>query len=277
MGQLDGKTALVTGGSRGIGRAIATRLARDGALVAVHGSTDDSGLETVDAIVRAGGRATAVGARLGTTTDAEDLWSAFDQALERQGAPAGVDIIVNNAGTTTRGGLAGATRETFDDAVAVDVRAPFFVVQQALSRLRDGGRIVNLSTALARLARPDTIVYSMCKAAIGAFTMNLAVELGGRGITVNSVAPGVIVTEINADWLQQDEQIRVETANRAALRRLGDVDEVADAVAFIVSEDARFVTGHLLEVSGGLRVGESLPTGTVSRARGGGGGRVAAP
>ena len=262
MSNLDGTTALVTGGSRGIGRAIATRLADDGALVAVHGSRDDSGQETVKAITDAGGRAFAIGARLGTDSDAEDLWSAFDAGLEEIEAPAGVDIIVNNAGTTTRGGISAATRKSFDETVGVDMRAPFFIVQHGLSRLRDEGRIVNVSTALARLARPDTIVYSMCKAAIGALTMNLAVEVGARGITVNSVAPGVIVTEINADWLQRDEDIKLETANRAALRRLGDVEEVADAVAFIVSPDARFITGQFLEVSGGLRVGESLPTGT---------------
>ncbi len=263
MTGLDGKTALVTGGSRGIGRAIASRLARDGALVAVHGSSNESGRDAVAGITEAGGTAFAIGAQLGTLTDAEDLWQAFDTGVREAGGAPGLDILINNAGTTTRGGLERSTRESFDAAVGVDMRAPFFVVQQGLDRLRDGGRIVNISTALTHLARTDTIVYAMCKAAMNAFTTNLAVALGPRAITVNAVAPGVIVTDINKDWLQRNNDIKIETANRSALRRLGQVEDIADAVAFVASADSRYITGQYIEVSGGLRLGDSLPTGEL--------------
>ena len=255
MSDLRGKTALVTGGSRGIGRAIAERLARDGATVAVHyGKGEQAARETVDAIRAEGGSAFPVQALLGEPGDAEGLWAAFDNAVEPEAGRLGVDIVVNNAGITTRGGIGDATPEKFDEAFAVDVRAPFFIVQAGLGRIRDGGRIINLSTALTHLSRPSTIIYGMAKGAVDVLTLNLAQELGSRGITVNAVAPGIVATDINSDWLGSNAEARAHTAGLTALGRVGAPPEIADVVSFFAGDDARWVTGQYLEVSGGLRM-----------------------
>lgn len=166
MGTLSGKTALVTGGSRGIGRAIAIRLASEGARVAVHYGRDDAAAaSTVKEIHEAGGHAFTVGALLGIPGDVERLWSEFDAALAAAGAEPGLDILVNNAAIATSEPLAAVTPEDFDALFAVNVRGPFFLVQQGLGRLRDGGRIVNISSGVTRVAYPQVIAYSMTKGA----------------------------------------------------------------------------------------------------------------
>jgi len=240
------KTALVTGGSRGIGRAIALRLGRDGARVAVHyGSNADAAKETVTAIEAAGGEAFSLQAELGVDGDAEALWAAFDAQAD------GLDILVNNAGTTgNQAVLAKATRENFDRVFALNAKALHFVTQLGLARLRDGGRIINLSSMLSRgQAMPNTSIYAMSKGAVDSLTIVLAKELAPRGITVNTVSPGVIDTEIHEgrlvgpalDWV----------ASLSSMGRIGTPEDVADAVAFLVSEDSRWITGHWLDTSGG--------------------------
>ncbi len=200
MGALTGKTALVTGGSRGIGRAVAERLARDGARVAVHYGRDEAAAkDAVATIEAAGGSASALRAELGAPGDAEALWEAFDARAD------GLDILVSNAGITgTRAGIAGTGRAEFEQIFAVNVTAVFFVVQHGLGRLRDGGRIINVSTGLTRRAgvMPDVVAYTMSKGALDQLTTALARELGPRGITVNGVAPGVVDTDMNASWLR---------------------------------------------------------------------------
>jgi NAD(P)-dependent dehydrogenase (short-subunit alcohol dehydrogenase family) len=197
---LAGKIALVTGGSRGIGRAIAQRLGRDGATVAVAYAREQAAAEHVVEQIRAGGgRAFALRAELGRRGDAARLWAAFDA---ESGEQTPVDIIVNNAGIGRGTALASLTEEDFDEVFAVNVRAPFFIVREALDRLRDGGRIINISSGAARLAMPEIIAYGATKGALDTFTLNLAKELGPRGITVNSVAPGIIDTDVNAGWLR---------------------------------------------------------------------------
>ncbi|MGF1430146.1 SDR family oxidoreductase [Kitasatospora sp. LaBMicrA B282] len=263
---LEGKIALVTGGSRGIGRAIAHRLGRDGATVAVAYARDAEAAHAVVARIRQdGGRAFALHAELGRHGDAVALWAAFDAGLaeHRAGlaehaagsaghaAEPGVDIIVNNAGIGLGTALATLTEEQFDEVFAVNVRAPFFVVQQGLPRLRDGGRIINISSGAARIAMPELIAYGATKGALDTFTLNLAKELGPRGITVNSVAPGIIDTDVNADWLRGDPAAAAQAAGVAALGRVGQPEDVADVVAFLASDDARWVTGRVVDVTGG--------------------------
>lgn len=248
MGTLTGRTALVTGGSRGIGRAIAERLGRDGARVAVHYGRDEAAAKaTVAAIEAAGGEAFAIRAELGVPGDAETLWAAFDAHAD------GLDILVNNAGITGRRAPIGeVTREDFDHVFAVNTKAPFFVTQQGLGRLRDGGRIVNLSTLFTRgNALPDLTAYSMTKGAIDAFTTHLAKELGPRSITVNAVAPGPVDTDMNADWLRGHEEARAATAQASPLGRVAGADDVADIVAFLASDDSRWVTGQWIDATGG--------------------------
>ncbi len=246
MGTLDGKTALVTGGSRGIGRAIAERLARDGARVAVHYNSDTAAAkQTVESIEAAGGSAFAIQAQLGVPGDAKAMWDAFDAHAD------GVDILVNNAGIAGDGNIADTDDEQFDRLFAVNTKAPFFVAQLGLERMRDGGRVVNVSTCLTRgAAMPDLIAYSMSKGPIDVFTAILAKTVGARGITVNAVAPGVIDTDMNAAWLHND-QAQASTAALSPLQRVGQPADVADVVAFLASDDSRWVTGQWIDASGG--------------------------
>ncbi|MGI5339966.1 SDR family oxidoreductase [Streptomyces sp. CA-181903] len=250
MGALKGRTALVTGGSRGIGRAISERLARDGARVAVHYGRDErAAAETVAAITAAGGSAFPVRARLGVPGDAEALWAAYDEQAD------GVDVLVNNAGTDgTRKPIGETMPEEFDDVFALNAKAPFFITKLGLERMRDGGRIVNVSTGLSRrLMMPELIAYAMTKGALDVFTMTLAKEVGPRGITVNTVAPGVIDTDMNAGWLRGDENRANREAIVAAspLRRVGEPQDVADVVGFLASAEGRWVTGQWIDAAGG--------------------------
>ncbi|MBL1065089.1 SDR family oxidoreductase [Streptomyces sp. 7-21] len=248
MSTLVGKTALVTGGSRGIGRAIAERLGRDGARVAVHyGRNETAAKETVAAIEAAGGSAFAVRADLALPEGPATLWTAFDAHAD------GLDILVNNAGIIgASSGFATTPLAEFDRLFAVNTRAPFFLIQQALGRLRDGGRIVNLSTGLTRSpgAKTDVVAYTMTKSALDALTAALAKELGPRGITVNAVAPGAVDTDMNAGWLRTEEAQR-HMAETVPLGRVGQPGDIAGVVAALVSDDARWVTGQWIDTSGG--------------------------
>ncbi|MFB7631171.1 SDR family oxidoreductase [Streptomyces sp. NPDC056149] len=254
---LAGKVALVTGGSRGIGRAIAERLGRDGAVVALSYARDAAAADEVVAHLRKdGGQAVALHAPLGHRGDAAALWSAFDERIGEHapGTGTAVDIIVNNAGIGMLASLPELSADQFDEVFAVNVRAPFFVVQEGLKRLRDGGRIINVSSAASRLAMPQAIAYGATKGALDNFTLNLAQDLGARGITANAVAPGVIDTDVNAEWLRGNPQAEADAAARAAMNRVGQPDDVADIVAFLASHDARWVTGRVIDATGGVRL-----------------------
>ncbi|MER5729729.1 SDR family oxidoreductase [Streptomyces sp. NPDC002138] len=250
MGVLEGKTALVTGGSRGIGRAVAQRLARDGALVAVHYGRDGAAAkETVDAIVSAGGRAFAIGAEFGLPGDAEALWAAYDAHPEHT---EGVDILVNNAGAATFAGIEETDEETWDRVQAVNAKAPFFVIKHGLGRLREGGRIVNV-TGTPDIALPAILATITAKGAVNALTRSLAAHLAPRGITVNSVGPGITDTDLNSAWLA-DPGARAHAASRSVFDRVGTAAEVADVVAFLASPDSRWLTGQHLNATGGLQL-----------------------
>lgn len=245
---LAGKTALVTGGSRGIGRAIAERLGRDGARVAVHfGSNESAAKETVTTIEDAGGEAFPIGAKLGQQGDAETLWAAFDEHAD------GLDILVNNAGITgPREPIAGVTAVDFDEIFDVNTKALFFITQLGLPRLRDGGRIINVSTGLTRgRPMPELIAYAMSKGAVDVFTTTLAKQLGSRGIRVNTVVPGIVDTDMNAGWLRGDEEAWEQVSKIATLGGVGKPDDVARVTGFLASEDSHWVTGQWIDASGG--------------------------
>ncbi|WP_405388992.1 SDR family oxidoreductase [Streptomyces sp. NBC_01102] len=247
MGSLTGKTALVTGGSRGIGRGIAERLGRDGAIVGVHyGSNEAAAEETVATIEGTGGTAFAIGAELGTPGDAAALWAAFDQHAN------GLDILVNNAGIGTSRAFTEIEEAEYDRLFAVNTKAPFFLTRLGLDRLRDGGRVINISTGLTHAAvMPDLIAYAMSKSALDVFTTHLSKVLGDRGITVNAVAPGIVDTDVNADWLRAGSEAWADAAAMSALGRVGTPADIADVVAFLASDDGRWVTGHWIDVTGG--------------------------
>lgn len=250
-GALQDKVALVTGGSHGIGRAISERFARDGAIVGVgYGHDEAAAREAVERIREDGGRAFAVPAELGSRGDAARLWEAFDEAGGELVPDGRLDILVNNAAAGNFARLADLTEEDFDRLVAVNVRAPFFVTGLALPRLRDGGRIINISSRAATVASPELIAYGATKGALDTFTRHLAQDLGGRRITVNAVSPGVVLTR-NSDYLVADPELAAQVTARVALGRLGESVDVASIVAFLASDDGRWVTGQVVDASGG--------------------------
>lgn len=250
---LDGKVALVTGASRGIGRAIALRFAHAGALVAVHYAQNrDAATEVVDKIKAAGGKAFSVQAQLSDLDSVIQLYAALDQALTEQIGTHQFDILVNNAGILSRGAIEEVTEKLFDEAIAVNLKAPFFLIQKALPRLRDGGRIINLSSGVTQVATPGVIAYAAAKGAINTVTRTLAAQLGKRGITVNAIAPGVTETDM-ANWVRNPES-QAFIAGKTALGRVGQSDDIADVALFLASPDSRWITGQYLDVSGGFNL-----------------------
>ncbi|QEU91214.1 SDR family NAD(P)-dependent oxidoreductase [Streptomyces kanamyceticus] len=258
MGELDGRTALVTGGSRGIGRAVALRLAAEGALVAVHyGGNDAAAGETVARITETGGRAFALRARFGESGAVDRLFEGLAAGLADHGAD-GLDILVNNAGIHSVSSIEKLTEEEFERLLAINVSTPVFVVQRALPLLRDGGRIVNMGSASTRIADPHQIGYTVTKAALAALGPSLANEVGRRGITVNTVEPGVVLTDMIAHYAAVPEAV-AGLESITALGRIGQPEDVADVVGFLAGPQGRWVTGQTIDVSGGTYLGPITP------------------
>jgi 3-oxoacyl-[acyl-carrier protein] reductase len=249
---LKGKVAVVTGASRGIGRGIAVRLARDGALVAInYHNNAEAAKEAVRAIESAGGEAFALQADVGSPDQIGRFFERLDAELQRRRGDRRFDILVNNAGVGGTGPLAATTEAEFDRVFATNVKGPFFVTQQALPRLRDGGRIINLSSVASRKPMPQFLAYCMTKAALDNFTEGLAAELGKRGITVNTLSPGVTATDMAAQFVE-NPQVVAGVSAITVLGRVGTVEDIADAASLLASDDARWVTGQYFEASGGL-------------------------
>jgi NAD(P)-dependent dehydrogenase (short-subunit alcohol dehydrogenase family) len=249
---LKGKVAIVTGASRGIGRAIALRLARDGALVCVNYHSNAAAAKaTVGDIEAAGGEAFALQADVGSVEQLARFFEALDAELTRRRGDQGFDILVNNAGVADGGPVGTATEEAFDRVFATNVKGPFFTTQHALPRLRDGGRIINVSSSITRHPMPQFLAYGMTKAAINHFTEGVAAELGRRGITVNTLAPGLTATDMNAALREHPQMVQTIAAT-TALGRVGTVEDIAAAAAFLASPDSGWVTGQYLEASGGV-------------------------
>lgn len=247
------RVALVTGGSRGLGRATSERLARDGFFVALtYRSAEGEAAEVVQAIEAAGGRALAVQADLDSVAGVNALFTALDAALESALGERGIDVLVANAGAILDATLSQTTEEGFDQMFNLNVKGVFFTIQRAAERLRDGGRVINLGTGLTRMTYPNYIAYSAAKGAVDVLTRILAAELGPRKITVNTVAPGAIDTDMNP-WLRTEQGIAA-MSSMAALGRVGHADDIADVISFVASHDSRWVTAQRIEVSGGVKL-----------------------
>jgi 3-oxoacyl-[acyl-carrier protein] reductase len=243
MTSLKNKSALVTGASRGIGAAIAKRLAAEGARVAItYTKGANAAAEVVKAIQDAGGKAIAIQA---DATDAEAVGAAIEQTVAAFG---GLDVLVNNAGTAIPKPFEEATLEEMDHVIDLNLRGVFIATQAALKHLGEGGRIINIGSCVGeRMGTPGLAAYAATKGAVKMFTQGLSREVGPRGITVNNVQPGPIDTELNpaaGDWATP------QIAN-TALRRYGHVSDIAAMVAFVAGPDAGYITGASLTVDGG--------------------------
>lgn len=254
MGALDDKTALVTGGSRGIGRAISKRLAADGALVVVHYGRDErAAQETVDELSAGGATAVAVQALLGEDGDVDALFSSLDAELETLTGSTHLDVVVNNAGIARGADLAETTPEDFDALMAINVRSPLFINQAAVERMSSGGRLIATSSAVTHKAWPETLAYSMSKGSIDVMTRTLAKGLASRGITVNAVGAGLVDTEMNG-WLHSSPEAEAMAAAFSPFNRVGQPADIADIVAFLASDDSRWITGQHIDASGGTNL-----------------------
>ena len=247
---LTGKIALVTGASRGIGRAIAEQLGADGALVAVHyGKNKKAADEVVTAIKASGGDAFAIAADLAKPGAAHTLFTEFDREVKARTGDVKFDILVNNAGIAPFVSFAETTEAQLDDIYAVNVKSLFFVTQEASKRLRDGGRVVSTSSGAVRQPFGPVAAYSMLKAPLDNLTKTLAVEFGGRAITVNVVAPGVIETDM-AEFVRSPDG-EAFALGKQALKRVGQPRDIAGVVRFLAGPDSGWVTGQSIEATGG--------------------------
>ncbi|MGI8503938.1 MAG: SDR family oxidoreductase [Hassallia sp.] len=245
MGSLTGKVAIVTGASRGIGRAIALKLASNGASVVVnYAANADKAQEVVTEIEKLQVQAISVQADVSKVADIQNL---FDQTIERFGK---VDILVNNAGITFYKLTTEVTEEDFDKIFAINVKGTYFACQQAAQRMANGGRIINFSSSTTAMMLPKYGAYVATKGAVEQMTRVLAKELGTKDITVNVVSPGPTDTELFREG-KTEEQIN-HFAQMAALGRLGQVEDLADVVAFLASDEARWITGQNIRVNGGI-------------------------
>lgn len=245
MNDLQGKVAIVTGSSRGIGRSIAEKLAEQGAAVVInYSSSPELAEEVVQGIQQKGGRAAAVQADV---SKPEQIARLFQETKQRFGK---IDIVVNNAGIMINSLIGDATEEQFDRQFAINVKGTYFSCQQAFLHLEQGGRIINFSTSVNGQMFPAYSIYAGTKGAVEQFTRQLAKEFGAKGITINAVAPGPVATELFLDGKSEAQLEGLKKAN--AFGRLGEPEDIAGVVSFLAGGQSAWITGQTLRVNGGF-------------------------
>lgn len=245
--KLAGKVALVTGGSRGIGAAIALRLAEDGATVAVnYVNSKESADQIVDQITQLGSKAAAFQANVSNEEDSKRLIQEIKKSFGK------IDILVNNAGVHEQSPIQETNIAQFDKLFGVNVKGVIATTIAALENFSDGGRIINISSGAARVTMAGASLYSATKSALDTLTRVWAQDLGARKITVNGVAPGATATDMLEQGLS--EEMKNYCISKTALGRLGEPKDIADVVAFLASDDSRWVTGHTIAADGGINI-----------------------
>lgn len=249
------KIALVTGGSRGLGKNMAINLAKNGNdVVLTYHSNKDEADKVVAEIKDLGQNAVAFQLDAGNINSFDQFIQEVTSYLQEKNGNSNFDFLINNAGTALYSAFAETTEEQFDQAVNIHYKGVFFLTQKALPYLNDGGRIVNISSGLSRFSFPGSAAYASMKGAIEVLTRYLAKELGTRGITANVVAPGAIATDFGGGRVRDDESVNSHIADATALGRAGVPDDIGGVVAFLCSEQARWVNAQRIEASGGMMI-----------------------
>ncbi|MFA6151193.1 MAG: SDR family oxidoreductase [Chitinophagaceae bacterium] len=247
------KIALVTGGSRGLGKNMALALAKKGIDVVLTYNTNLSEAEKVVAEIQASGqKAKAFQLDAGNISSFDNFIQQAVQYLELEYGTPNFDFLINNAGTALYAPFAETTEEQFDAALNIHYKGVYFLTQKALPFINNGGRIINISSGLARFSFPGSSAYGSMKAAVESFTRYLAKELGARNIGANVVAPGAIETDFGGGRTRDNKEINAQLAGMTALGRVGLPEDIGGVVAFLCSEDARWINGQRIEVAGGF-------------------------
>jgi NAD(P)-dependent dehydrogenase (short-subunit alcohol dehydrogenase family) len=247
------KTALVTGGSRGLGRDMALSLAKKGIdVVFTYNSNKAAADEVVAEIEALGQKAKAFQLDTGNTSAFDNFYKEVTSYLKEKTGSPNFDFLINNAGTALYAPFSETTEEQFDDIINIHYKGVFFLTQKALPYINDGGRIINISSGLARFSFPGSSAYGATKAAIESLTRYLAKELGSRGIAANVVAPGAIETDFGGGHVRDNKELNSQIAGSTALGRVGLPQDIGGVVAFLCTEEARWINGQRIEVSGGI-------------------------
>jgi NAD(P)-dependent dehydrogenase (short-subunit alcohol dehydrogenase family) len=250
--ETNNKIALVTGGSRGLGRDMALSLAKKGIdVIITYNSKKEEALAVVAEIKKMGQKASVLQLDAGDIKSFDAFFRQLKETLKRTFDSDKFDFLVNNAGTALYAPFAETTEEQFDAALNIHYKGVFFLTQKALKLIRDSGRIINISSGLARFSFPGSSAYGSMKGAIEVLTRYLAKELGARGIAANVVAPGAIATDFGGGHVRDNKELSAQIAGLTALGRVGLADDVGSVVAFLCTEDAKWINGQRIEVSGG--------------------------
>lgn len=247
------KIALVTGGSRGLGRNMAIAIAKKGIdVVLTYNSNREAADEVVAEIESLGQKAFAFQLNTANIKEFDGFIADVTKKLQEVNGSPNFDFLINNAGTALYKPFAETTEDELDEMVNIHYKGVFFLTQKSLPYLNDGGRIINISSGLARFSMPGSSAYGALKGAIEVLTRYLAKELGGRGIAANVVAPGAIETDFGGGRTRDNKEINTNIANMTALGRVGLPDDIGGIVAFLCTEEARWINGQRIEASGGM-------------------------